>query len=231
MTSGKTPTISWTIVDEAPALATYALLPVVEAYIKGCDVSIETRDISLAGASSPPSPRGWLRSSVSTTTSRSSESWQRRPKPTSSSCPTSAPAFRSYRRQSPSCRARATRSPTSPEEPSSPEEHELRARFARVLGSAVNPVLREGNSDRRPAAAVKAFARKHPHRMMKEWAEVGVPGAGGAHERRRLYSSEQSLTLQAATEAGSNSSRVAAGPHRCSRMAFTCKPAKWSIAR
>src|ERR1051325_5049393 len=67
--------------------------------------------------------------------------------------------------------------PDYPDAPSTDEERAVQARFAGVLGSAVNPVLREGNSDRRAPASVKAFARKHPHKMMKPWPESGSSGS------------------------------------------------------
>ena len=99
------------------------------------------------------------------TTSPSSASWPRRPTPTSSSCRTSARRFRSCRPRSRSCSSRATRCPTIPEDPQTDDEKAIKAKYAKVLGSAVNPVLREGNSDRRVAASVKEYARQHPHSM------------------------------------------------------------------
>ena len=87
--------------------------------------------------------------------------------------------------------------PDYPEEPAGDEERAIRARYAAVLGSAVNPVLREGNSDRRPAAAVKRFAQKHPHRMMKSWPADGSK-ARVAHMRENdFFGSERSVAVEA----------------------------------
>ncbi|HUA21706.1 MAG TPA: NADP-dependent isocitrate dehydrogenase, partial [Bryobacteraceae bacterium] len=102
-------------------------------------------------------------------------------------------------------RAKGYNVPDYPDEPSNDEERAVQARYAVVLGSAVNPVLREGNSDRRASKSVKAYARKHPHRMMKAWPAAGsVPGSltHVAHMNDQdFYGSEKSVTMQAATSA------------------------------
>ena len=144
--------IIYTHTDEAPALATQSLLPILAAFAAAAGIEIELRDISLAGPDPRPVPRSArARSSASPTRWPSSASWPRRPRRTSSSCRTSAPRCRSSRRRSPSSRSRATRSPTTPRSPADDEQREVRARYDKVKGSAVNPVLRQGNSDRRAA--------------------------------------------------------------------------------
>jgi isocitrate dehydrogenase len=90
--------------------------------------------------------------------------------------------------------------PNYPEEPSNDAERALQARFAVVLGSAVNPVLREGNSDRRPAVSVKTFAQKHPHKMMKDWPESGSVTRVAHMSDKDFYSSEKSTTVDAAAD-------------------------------
>ena len=144
-------------------------------------VDVETRDISLAArilARSGPlsderGPR-WP----------SSASWPRRPKPTSSSCPTSAPRSRSSRPRSRSCRAPATPSRTTRRTRRRDLERAARAAYDAVKGSAVNPVLREGNSDRRAPASVKSYARKHPHSMGAWSSDSDLPRRDDG--RRRL---------------------------------------------
>ena len=89
---------------------------------------------------------------------------------------------------------------SNPDEPATDEEHEIRARYAVVLGSAVNPVLREGNSDRRPAASVKRFAQKHPHRMMKDWPRSNSKTRVAHMREKDFYGSERSTTVDAPTE-------------------------------
>ena len=88
--------------------------------------------------------------------------------------------------------------PDYPEDPKNDAGRELQARFAKVLGSAVNPVLREGNSDRRAAAAVKQFARKHPHQMMKDWPKSGSQTRVAHMEAQDFFGSETSVTSEVA---------------------------------
>ena len=90
--------------------------------------------------------------------------------------------------------------PDYPEEPANEAEEALQARFAKVLGSAVNPVLREGNADRRAAVAVKKFAQKNPHKMMKDWPESGSKARVAFMSEGDFYGSETSTTLDAATD-------------------------------
>src|SRR5580692_12313879 len=144
--------LTWTKTDEAPALASYALLPILQAYFKGTGVEIETADISLAGRIIANFPE-CLRSDQKI-----------------------------------------------PDDPSTEEGRALQARFAVVLGSAVNPVLREGNSDRRASTSVKAFAQKHPHRMMKPWPKSGSVTRVAHMSDKDFYGSEKSVTAGAATE-------------------------------
>ena len=158
--------IIYTHTDEAPLLATYSFLPIIEAYAAKAGVEVETRDISLAGRIIAQFPDRLTDEQRQADDARpSSVRWPRSPKPTSSSCPTSRPRSPSSRRRSRSCRSRATTCPTTRRTRKSDEDNDIRARYGKVMGSAVNPVLREGNSDRRAPASVKAYARAHPHRM------------------------------------------------------------------
>jgi drug/metabolite transporter (DMT)-like permease len=148
-------------------LATYSLLPIVQASRGRRGVEVETRDISLAGRILAAVPRVLTEDQRSADDLAELGELRSRPRPTSSSCRTSARRCRSSRPRSPSCRRRATRCPTTPTTRDRRRERDIKARYDKVKGSAVNPVLREGNSDRRAPAAVKEYARKHPHSMGK----------------------------------------------------------------
>ena len=153
-------TIIYTHTDEAPLLATYSFLPIVQAYAAtGRRRRSRPATSPWPAASSPSSPTGSPTSSASTTPSPSSASWPRRPRPTSSSCPTSPPRSRSSRPRSPSCRSKGYDLPDYPETRRPTRTRTIRARYDKVKGSAVNPVLREGNSDRRAPASVKNYAQ------------------------------------------------------------------------
>jgi len=162
MTTAK---IIWTKVDEAPALATYSLLPIVEAFTKTAGVSVETRDISLAGriiANFPetltPAQRiGDELGELGALATTPEANIIKLPN-VSASIPQLKAAIRELQ-------ALGYKIPDFPDDPKTESEKEIKARFGKVLGSAVNPVLREGNSDRRAAAAVKQYARNNPHKM------------------------------------------------------------------
>ena len=160
-----TPKIIYTKVDEAPALATYSLLPIVQAFAGVAGVAFETRDISLAGrilARFPeylqpdqrlPDDLAYLGELAKTPEANIIKLPN-----VSASLPQLKAAVRELQSQ-------GFALPDYPDEPGSDEERTVRERYDAVKGSAVNPVLREGNSDRRAPASVKAYARKHPHRM------------------------------------------------------------------
>jgi isocitrate dehydrogenase len=157
--------IIYTSTDEAPLLATYSLLPIVSAYAATAGVSIETRDISLAGriiASFPehlkPEQRiGDALAELGALTLRPEANIIKLPN-ISASVPQLKEAIAELQQQGYAV-------PDFPDAPKTDDEKAIRARYDRVLGSAVNPVLREGNSDRRAPASVKEYARKHPHAM------------------------------------------------------------------
>ena len=191
--------ITWTLVDEAPALATYSLLPVLQAYTNKTNLSIETADISLAGRILANFPEGLNDAQrIPDELSRLGEMVKtaeaniiKLPN-ISASVPQLQDAISELREQ-------GFDVPVYPEEPQNDEQRSIQSRYASVLGSAVNPVLREGNSDRRPAAAVKAFAQKSPHRMMKDWPTSGSKTRVAHMSDGDFYGSERSTTLSAAT--------------------------------
>jgi isocitrate dehydrogenase len=192
--------IIWTKTDEAPLLATYSLLPIIRAYTKGTGVEIELRDISLAGrivANFPdnlpedqqiPDHLGELGQLVKS------------PAANIIKLPNISASIPQLQAAIEELKSKGFDIPEFPEEPQNDAERELRDRFSVCLGSAVNPVLREGNADRRPAASVKRFAQKHPHRMMKPWPESGSK-ARVAHMRDKdFFASEKSTTTGEATD-------------------------------
>ncbi|MBI5540644.1 MAG: NADP-dependent isocitrate dehydrogenase [Bacteroidia bacterium] len=166
----KSPVIIWTKIDEAPALASYSLLPIVNAFTKAAGVEVETRDISLAGriiANFPDNLKEDQKihdylTELGNLTLTKEANIIKLPN-ISASVPQLIAAIQELN-------SKGYNIPNYPEEPKTEEEHKLVERFAKVLGSAVNPVLREGNSDRRSAASVKKFSQKNPHRMMKAWS-------------------------------------------------------------
>ncbi len=193
--------ITWTEIDEAPALATHSLFPIVRAFTKGTGVEIETADISLAGrilANFPESLTAEQR--IPDELSRLG-ALAKSPEANILKLPNISASIPQLQEAIEELQGQGFDIPSYPEEPKSDEEKALRARFAVVLGSAVNPVLREGNSDRRPAASVKAFAQKHPHRMMKDWPASGSKTRVAHMEAGDFYGSERSTTLGAATTA------------------------------
>ena len=190
MTTAK---IYWTKIDEAPALATYSLLPIVQAFTKAAGVTVEARDISLAGriiANFPENLSEGQRipdelTALGELTLKPDANIIKLPN-VSASVPQLKAAIKELQSQ-------GYKIPDFPENPQNDAEKELKARFGKILGSAVNPVLREGNSDRRAALSVKNFARKHPHRMGK-WAadsKTHVAHMSGGD----FYGSEKSVTV------------------------------------
>ncbi|MEW6336586.1 MAG: NADP-dependent isocitrate dehydrogenase [Acidobacteriota bacterium] len=192
--------IFWTRIDEAPALATYALLPIVRAFTKGTGVEIETSDISLAGriiANFPEKLRPEQK--VADHLARLGE-LTKRPDANIIKLPNISATVPQLRAAIKELRAKGYDIPDYPEEPKNDEERALQKRFAVCLGSAVNPVLREGNSDRRPAVTVKKFAQKNPHRMMKPWPASGSKSRVAHMTEGDFYGSETSVTVESPTE-------------------------------
>ncbi len=192
--------ITWTKIDEAPALATFALLPIIQAYTKGSGVDVETCDISLTGriiANFPDNLTDEQKIADNLTIlgelAQTSEANIIKLPNISASIPQLQAAIKELREKGYDI-------PEYPEEPKNDEELALQARFAKVLGSAVNPVLREGNSDRRAAASVKKFAQKHPHKMMRDWPESGSKARVSHMDGKDFYENEKSTTIEKATE-------------------------------
>lgn len=185
--------IIWTQIDEAPALATYSLLPIVNAFTKAAGVSVETRDISLAGRVianlgeylKPEQRIPDYLTELGELTLKPEANIIKLPN-ISASIPQLVATIKELQ-------SKGYALPDFPENPQTDEEKKVKDLYSKCLGSAVNPVLREGNSDRRCAASVKNYARKNPHKL-KDWAKDSK--AHVAHmSADDFYGNEKSVTL------------------------------------
>jgi isocitrate dehydrogenase len=197
MTTSK---IMWTKVDEAPALATYALLPVVRAFTAGSGVDVETPDISLTGRILANFPdRLTDVQKIPDHLARLGE-LTKRPEANIIKLPNISATVPQLQAAIKELQEKGYDVPDYPEEAKNDAEKALQKRYSVCLGSAVNPVLREGNSDRRPALAVKRFAQKHPHKMMKPWPASGSKARVAHMKGGDFYGSETSRTMDRAAE-------------------------------
>ncbi|HEY5994941.1 MAG TPA: NADP-dependent isocitrate dehydrogenase [Gallionellaceae bacterium] len=194
-----TPKIIYTLTDEAPALATYSLLPVVQAFTKAAGIAVETRDISLAGRIIANFPENLTASQKIADQLTELGELTLKPEANIIKLPNISASVPQLKAAIKELQSQGYQVPDYPEAPKTEAEKEIKARYGKVLGSAVNPVLREGNSDRRAAASVKQYARKHPHRMGK-WAADSKTRV--AHmESGDFYGSEKSVTVPEAVNA------------------------------
>ena len=190
--------IIYTKTDEAPALATYSLLPIVEAFTKAAGVEIETRDISLAGRIIANFPERLTEEQRQSDALSELGELAKTPAANIIKLPNISASVPQLTAAIKELQTQGYALPDYPEEPQNDAEKEIKARYAKVLGSAVNPVLREGNSDRRAPGAVKQFARTNPH-SMGAWdpsskSHVASMSSGD------FYGSEKSVTINEATD-------------------------------
>ena len=185
------PTIVWTKIDEAPALASYSLLPIVRGFLDGSGIDVVTSDISLTGRVLAQFPeRLDADAQVPDNLAELSELTSS-PDANIIKLPNISASVPQLRAAIDELQQHGYDIPSCPDSPQTDEEREIAARYAKVLGSAVNPVLRQGNSDRRAPAAVKAYAKAHP-RTMAQW----TPQSAGrvAHmEHGDFYGHEESF--------------------------------------
>jgi isocitrate dehydrogenase len=194
--SATAPTIVWTRTDEAPALATYSLLPIVQAFARAAGIAVVEKDISVAGrilaVFADQLPADKQRPDVLAELGALCG----RPEANVIKLPNVSASIPQLKTAIAELQAHGFPVPDLPEDPKTDAEKAVKARYAKVLGSAVNPVLREGNSDRRCAASVKAAARKTPHKV-GAWT-----AASKTHVAHMMdgdfYGSEQSRTFAAA---------------------------------
>lgn len=190
--------IIYTLTDEAPALATYSFLPIVQAFTKAADVEVETRDISLAGRILANFP-DYLREDqqIDDALTELGE-LAKTPEANIIKLPNISASIPQLTVAIKELQAHGFDIPDYPADPKTDEEISIKATYAKVLGSAVNPVLREGNSDRRAPGSVKNYARQNPH-YMGAWSEDSQSTVKSMTEGD-FFGSEKSVTIQEATE-------------------------------
>ncbi len=188
-------TIIYTLTDEAPMLATYSFLPVVQAFASQAGVDVETRDISLAGRILALFPEHLTEEQRISDDLGELGALATTPEANIIKLPNISASEPQLKAAIKELQAQGYALPEYPDDPQTDEERDIRARYDKVKGSAVNPVLREGNSDRRAPAAVKNYARKHPH-SMGDWSPESRTRVAtmGADDFR---STEQSVVLPA----------------------------------
>ena len=193
-------TIIYTKTDEAPALATYSFLPVVQAFAKPAGIRVETRDISLAARILSQFPDLLTADQIIPDHLAELGEMTLRPDANIIKLPNISASVPQLKEAIAELQGKGFPIPALPENPTTDEEKETRARYAKVMGSAVNPVLREGNSDRRAPKAVKEYARKHPH-SMGAWSKDSKTKVGTMAGKGDFFSNEKSVTVAEAADA------------------------------
>ncbi len=187
------PTIIYTKTDEAPALATASLLPIVESYTRAAGLDVETRDISLAGRILAVFPDCLEEPQRVPDALAELGELVTKPEANIIKLPNISASIPQLKGAISELQSKGYALPDYPEDPSTPEEKDIKARYDKVKGSAVNPVLREGNSDRRAPASVKNYAMKHPH-SMGEWSKDSKSHVASMSEGD-FYGSEKSMEV------------------------------------
>ncbi|MCH7842881.1 MAG: NADP-dependent isocitrate dehydrogenase [Chloroflexi bacterium] len=191
--------IIYTKIDEAPALATHSLLPILRAFTKGSGIELEAWDISLTGRIIANFPDNLTDAQKIPDYLAMSSELCEDPKANIIKLPNISASIPQLKGAIKELQEKGYDIPDYPDDPATDHQRELFDRFSKVLGSAVNPVLREGNSDRRSATSVREYGKRNPHRMMQDWPEVSKTRV--AHMTGGdFYGSEQSVTI---TETGS----------------------------
>ncbi len=194
----KLPTILYTKTDEAPALATYSFLPIVQAFTKHAGISVELRDISLAGRILATFPDFLTEDQKTPDALAEMGALTHEPEANIIKLPNISASIPQLKAAIAELQSKGYKLPDYPDAPQTEAEKEIRSRYDKIKGSAVNPVLREGNSDRRAPKAVKEYARKHPH-SMGTWSPDSKTSVGtmGVND---FFSNEKSVTVPEATE-------------------------------
>ncbi|QHD54826.1 NADP-dependent isocitrate dehydrogenase [Shewanella algae] len=192
----KTPTIIYTQTDEAPALATLSLLPIIKTFTQAAGINVETRDISLSGRVIASFPERLTEAQRIGDHLAELGELATQPEANIIKLPNISASIPQLQACIKELQAKGYDLPDYPAEAKTDEEREIKARYDKIKGSAVNPVLREGNSDRRAPTSVKNYARKHPH-SMGAWSKDSKSHV--AHmQQGDFYGSEQSVTLKEA---------------------------------
>ena len=198
----------YTFTDEAPALATYSFLPIIQAFTQAADVAVETRDISLAARILANFPEFLKPDQQQADALAELGKLAKTPDAYIIKLPNISASIPQLTAAIAELQAKGYEVPDYPAEPKNEAETAIKARYAKVLGSAVNPVLREGNSDRRVAAAVKQYAQKHPHSVGKWSADsrshVAHMEAGDFYgsEKSVVIGADGAVTIELVTEDG-----------------------------
>lgn len=196
MTTQKS-TIIYTITDEAPALATHSLLPIIQAFAASSDINIDTRDISLAGRVIASFPEYLTEEQRISDALAELGELAKTPEANIIKLPNISASIPQLHAVIKELQAKGYALPNYPEEAKTEEEKAVKAVYDKIKGSAVNPVLREGNSDRRAPGAVKQYARNNPH-SMGAWSADSKSHVASMSEGD-FYSSEKSVTIDGAT--------------------------------
>ena len=186
--------IIYTAIDEAPALATHSLLPILQGFIKGSGIEFEPKDISLAGRIIANFPDNLTDDQKIPDYLSELGSLAKVAETNIIKLPNISASIPQLKEALKELQDHGYDIPSYPDEPKNDEEKMIKERYAKVLGSAVNPVLREGNSDRRAATSVKQFGQKNPHKMMKEWPSVSKSRVAHMNSGD-FYGSEKSVTV------------------------------------
>ena len=187
--------IIYTETDESPALATYSFLPIVQAYSKAAGIDVETRDISLTGRIIANFPDKLTDDQKISDALAELGELAKTPEANIIKLPNISASIPQLHGAIKELQEKGFDIPDFPEDPQNDEEKDIKARYSKVLGSAVNPVLREGNSDRRVAGPVKEYAQRHPHRM-GAWSTDSKSHVASMSDGD-FYSSEQSVVMAA----------------------------------
>jgi isocitrate dehydrogenase len=190
--------IIYTETDEAPALATYSFLPIVQAYTQAAGIAVETRDISLAGRIIANFPDNLSAAQKQGDALAELGELAKTPEANIIKLPNISASIPQLTAAISELQQQGYDIPDYPEEAVNAEQESIKARYAKVLGSAVNPVLREGNSDRRVAGPVKEYAQKHPH-SMGAWSPDSKSHVASMSDGD-FYSSEKSAVIESAGE-------------------------------
>ena len=192
--------IIYTKIDEAPALATHSLLPILRAFTKGSGIELDSWDISLTGRIIANFPEKLTEEQKIPDYLGMAGRLCLEPSANIIKLPNISASIPQLKGAIAELQDKGYDIPDYPDDPANDQQREIFTRFSKVLGSAVNPVLREGNSDRRSALAVKEHGKRNPHRMMQDWPEVSKSRV--AHMTSGdFYSSEQAVTIESAGSA------------------------------
>ncbi len=192
------PTIIYTITDEAPALATYSLLPIIQSFTASSGINVETRDISLAGRILANFPEHLTEEQRISDALTELGALAKTPEANIIKLPNISASVPQLKAAIKELQDKGYALPNYPEEPSSYEEEAIKATYDKIKGSAVNPVLREGNSDRRAPASVKNYAKKNPH-SMGAWSKDSKSHVASMSDKD-FFGSEKSMTVSGATK-------------------------------